>query len=197
MTFAIWTAIAVLAVGLGLLALVVAGAIHTLDRLSSELAAIDSAPDSSEQLGPLTGSPAPPFLATRRDGSEMSSDQLLGRTHALLFAHPGCRPCEEVVTEIAEGRSLGVPLVLIARDLPDRLSHAWESLADFDAQGVDLVVEGDREISTRFNATVTPYAVVVGPEGRVSAHGVINNLEDIGGLLAPPAERGGTSGHPR
>src|SRR5438128_1954777 len=101
MTFAIWTAIAVLAVALVLLALVVAGAIHTLDRLSSELAAIDAAPDSSEQLGPLTGAPAPPFSATRRDGSELSSDQLLGGTHALLFAHPGCRPCEEVVAEIA------------------------------------------------------------------------------------------------
>jgi hypothetical protein len=102
-----------------------------------------------------------------------------------------------VVTEIAEGQPLGVPLVLIARDLPDQLSHTWESLADFDPQRVDLVVEGDQEISTRFNATVTPYAVVVGPEGRVSAHGVINSLEDIGGLLAPPAERGGASRDPR
>jgi hypothetical protein len=188
MTIAIWIAIALLAIAVGFLALVLAGAIHTLDRLSAELAAIEASADSAEQLGPVTGSPVPLFSATRRDGSELSSDQLLGTTHALLFAHPGCRPCEDVVSEIAEGQPFDAPLVLIARDLPERLPKTWDSLARFGAQRVELVEEPGEEISALFNATVTPYAVVVGPEGRVWAHGVVSHLKDIEGLVGLPGD---------
>jgi thiol-disulfide isomerase/thioredoxin len=92
---------------------------------------------------------------------------LQGRAVLLLFADPGCGPCNELFGDIARWQREWRDAVTIA---VVSAGHPEANRAKATEHGlVQLVVQEGREVATAYGTTATPSAVLVGADGRVAS----------------------------
>jgi len=144
-------------VALLLLALVVSGLVRQVHALSSGGAR------RADRLGPRPGSPAP------------NADQLGIRPPAvLLFLSEDCHTCAEVLDEAGRLNGNGPEL------------HAlYAGRVPAGSEGQPIAVHGSQAgLFERYDAIVTPFAVVVGHDGRVVRSEPIGSPQALRGLLS-------------
>ena len=121
--------------------------------------------------GPKVGEPAPQFTL----------DNLTGRRQLLFFLAPGCPVCKKLLPILrslrsAERATLDVTLASDGDMEQHRSFYHREKLAPF-----PYVLSTDLGMTYRISKL--PYAVMIGPEGRISAKGLVNTREQIESLL--------------
>jgi hypothetical protein len=70
----------------------------------------------------------------------------------------------------------GVACTLVYEDLKLDSEAVRKHLAEYGYRGIPAVIDGDRKIATRAQATITPQAVVIDPRGNIRYRGRIDNL---------------------
>lgn len=191
------------AVGAGALAAVVAVQgwvlLHLLrqqGRLVLRLDALEAmvgGVDAGDRPGLPVGAPAPSFALPDPWGAMVILEELLvrGRPVLLVFADPGCGPCNELFPDIARWQ----------REWRDGLTIAVVSAGSAEANRakatehglVHLVIQERREVAAAYATTATPSAVLVAADGRVASPLVAGGDAIWKLLLRTPAPAGGLS----
>jgi methylamine dehydrogenase accessory protein MauD len=130
--------------------------------------------------GPEVGSAAPVFDLVALDGAPLAVGRGTGRPLLLFFLSPTCPVCKKLVPVL---RSLpsgeaGIDILLASDgEQAEHLAfYRKEKLAPF-----PYVLSTD--LGTTFRISKLPYAVLIGPDGRIAAKGLVNNREQIESLL--------------
>jgi hypothetical protein len=157
-----------------LLGLVVSGLVRQVHQLSSGVVR------RAGQVGPAIGSPAIALdrLGLDRLGVDRLGVDRLGVDRSapalLLFLSAGCRTCADVLDEAAalDGRTGASIRALYPGDVP-------ATAPPIQAYG------GQAELFERYDAVATPFAVLVGPDGRVAGSGPLGSRQALRTLLGP------------
>ena len=114
------------------------------------------------------GSDAPPFALDDLTGRSVELAALLDSPMTLLlFSHPDCHPCQELLPEVIAWQRELYPAVKIA---VIGEGSAQANREKFAARGVDLVLlQKEREVAERYGAYGTPSAVAVAADGRITS----------------------------
>ncbi|MDQ3945781.1 MAG: redoxin domain-containing protein [Actinomycetota bacterium] len=149
--------------------------------------------DAGDRPGLPVGTAAPSFALPDPWGAVIILEELLapGRPLLLLFADPGCGPCNELFPDIARWQ----------RDWRDRITIAVVSAGSAEANRakatehglVHLVVQERREVAAAYATTATPSAVLVATDGRVASPLVAGGDAIWKLLLRTPAPAGALS----
>lgn len=142
-------------IALLLLAFVVSGLVRQVHALSA------GTTHRPRAVGPRAGGPAP--------GLEPLATELPAM---LLFLSPGCRTCGDVLDEAAASAT-GMSLhALYPGPVPDRPVPPRVT-----------VHGGQDRLFATYDAVATPFAVVVGADGRVARSGPVGSRAALGDLL--------------
>jgi thiol-disulfide isomerase/thioredoxin/uncharacterized membrane protein YphA (DoxX/SURF4 family) len=119
--------------------------------------------------GPSVGDVAPRFTLETAGGGTHTMSRLLapGLPVLLVFADPGCGPCDELAPDVARWQ----------RDHADAVTVAVVSGGDreasvskADTHGLDgVLLDPDRSVGSAYQASGTPAAVLVSPAGMIAA----------------------------
>jgi hypothetical protein len=183
---AVWVWVCILAL-LGLMTyalLVLAALARKVAELISKVAVLPTGflPDGVQRGTSVEG-----LCGVMADGSSFSGAAMRGVNWLLLFAHPGCAPCEELVPAMlaSSGSRDSVTTVIVAPH------HAQNHKTDWIArlsrgvqreQNITLVLD-DGSMSRQLNVNVAPYAFVINTEGEVRAHAAVSKVTDITALI--------------
>jgi peroxiredoxin len=121
------------------------------------------------EFGLELGTPAPMFTARDSAGAELTLDDLLapGPPLLLVFAITACGPCRALLPEVAawQAEHAGRLTLAVASDgAPEEVS------AEAEALGLDhVLVDQGAELHRAFEATGTPSAVLVAPDGAIAS----------------------------
>jgi hypothetical protein len=167
------------------LGLALRGVVNHLEDLERRLEVVISAmPGKVKRTGLRVGSPVPEFDAETLRGERISSATLSGVEHLILFAHPGCAPCEQVVPLVLEEADRGrlPPTVVVSAGSAEDHPPAWTEPAER-SDRARLVVQERSAIARRFETFITPHLFVVGADERVLAQGIAGRLEEVRALI--------------
>jgi thiol-disulfide isomerase/thioredoxin len=157
------------------------------ERMLAEagLAIPETAP--AKRVGLEPGTPAPEFDAL----PEMLAP---GLPLLLIFASPGCGACETLLPQVAEWQTQHAGRVTVAI-----ASHAEPEQVDAEAAEFGLsrvLVDERQELYRAFEASGTPSALLIAPDGSVASH-VASGREPIEALVASVVDaRGAPVGEP-
>jgi len=114
------------------------------------------------------GSDSPSFALNDLTGRTVELATLLDSPMALLlFSHPDCHPCQELLPDVIAWQRELAPAVKIAVIAEGSAETNREKFA---ARGVDLVLlQKEREVAERYGAYGTPSAVAVAADGRITS----------------------------
>ncbi|MGH2531949.1 MAG: TlpA disulfide reductase family protein [Thermomicrobiales bacterium] len=123
------------------------------------------------------------------EGREVRWVPQAGRSELLVFAAPDCEPCAEVFPYINRLATVpngdGVPVTTVVQGASGRAVLAVEKLGS----AVPVLAEDGSGAFDRYRVRVTPFAFVIGEDGRVQAKGVCGSPNALKQLLI----RGGLS----
>jgi uncharacterized membrane protein YphA (DoxX/SURF4 family)/peroxiredoxin len=149
--------------------------------------------NAGDRPGLPVGAPAPAFALPDPWGATVALDELLarGRPVLLLFADPGCGPCNEVFGDIARWQrdwrhALTIAVVSAGSAEANRAKATEHGLAH-------VLVQERREVAAAYATTATPSAVVVGADGRVASPLVAGGDAIWKLLVRTPASSGALS----
>ncbi|WP_169812942.1 TlpA family protein disulfide reductase [Nocardia niwae] len=177
---------------------VVAALVAVLIRFAGQLRALrrrvdEQALSTLGAEGLPVGAVAPEFELLGADGATTTLEDLLATAKSVLlvFVHPGCELCAALARELPRWRArTGDALVIIAVGNGDAAEQAaWgveQGLGD-----IPSLVQQGNEAALRYRVRGTPSAVLIDPEGRVSApvaRGAIAIRELIGAVRKAPRE---------
>ncbi len=146
--------------------------------------------DAGDRPGLPVGAPAPTFALPDPWGATVILEELLarGRPVLVLFADPGCGPCNELFGDIARWQREWRETVTIA---VVSAGHPEANRAKATEHGLNhLVVQERREVAAAYGTTATPSAVLVGADGRVASPLVAGGDAIWKLLLRTPAPAG-------
>jgi methylamine dehydrogenase accessory protein MauD len=131
--------------------------------------------------GPAIGDPSPVFDLALLTGGRIAIGRSTGRLQMLFFLSPTCPVCKKLLPVLRSIRAdeQKTTDVLLASDgtLNEHLAfYKREKLAPF-----PYVLSA--ELGMKFRIGKLPYAVIIGPDGRIAAKGLVNNREQIESLL--------------
>jgi len=131
--------------------------------------------------GPKVGERAPVFTLDNLAGGALTIGRATGRSQMLFFLSPTCPVCKKLLPILrslrsAERGTLDVTLASDGDVAQHRSFYHREKLAPF-----PYVLSAD--LGMTFRISKLPYAVVIGPDGRISAKGLVNNREQVESLL--------------
>jgi methylamine dehydrogenase accessory protein MauD len=131
--------------------------------------------------GPKVGEPAPVFTLSKLGGGEIRIGATAGRSQLLFFLSPTCPVCKQLMPVIRslsghEGARLDVVLASDGALEEHHRFYVREKLAPF-----PYVLSAD--LGMTFRISKLPYAVLIGPNGVISAKGLINNREQLESLV--------------
>ncbi len=119
--------------------------------------------------GLRVGSKAPDFDLVSLGGGKRTLKSLLadGQPAMLVFADPGCGPCQALLPDLSKWQ----------RQHASRLTVAMISRGDIEANQAkadehrvqNILIQVDREVSTSYQAHGTPSALLVSPEGLIAS----------------------------
>ncbi len=130
------------------------------------------------------GEVAPQVSVLTAEGAAVDWSPQRGRPELLLFATPDCEPCGRVLPAVARlaaaanGRHVGVTVLV-----PGPRQEAARLAEQFALPFPCLAEEGSGA-SERYRVRVTPFAFVIGEDGRILAKGLCSDAEQLRGLLA-------------
>jgi methylamine dehydrogenase accessory protein MauD len=130
--------------------------------------------------GPRVGEAAPLLRLQTLAGDAISIGATTPRSQRLFFLSPTCPVCKKLIPALralatAERGRLDV---LLASD-GETAEH--RAFAQREKLGLPYVLSA--ELGLAFQIAKLPYAVVIGPDGRVRAKGLVNSREQIESLL--------------
>ncbi|MGH2830617.1 MAG: TlpA family protein disulfide reductase [Actinomycetota bacterium] len=134
--------------------------------------------------GLAIGEKAPDFSGVTARGQEITLSSPGGQSRFLLFAHPDCGPCEAVmpfVNHLGAAAQNGLDLEVAAvvsgpRDEVERLVERY------DPPFLALAEDGSG-VFNLYRVRVTPFAFVIGGDGRVVAKGLCNDPVRVRDML--------------
>jgi len=188
---ALWGSIAILAGSLIILALVLKGVLHVIDSLLDGPDQ-ETGPHFLEGDGLEVGELAPVIVGQTTDGRWFDASSLAGSAFVVLVVSMGCRSCDDLMNEILRVPSYEAWASAIV--LSSTSDHNHRSRWLDETGRLTIVVDPDREWSTRFGTQVTPYVFVVGPDGRIAAKGVTKSVDGIKELLSAAHYRAASAG---
>ncbi|MBA2426139.1 MAG: hypothetical protein H0V60_03535 [Actinobacteria bacterium] len=127
--------------------------------------------------GPVLGEAPEPVATTDLGGREVVLGGP-GEAQLLLFVSPGCRLCDQVLpsTSALAGRGRLAPYVVTDVDTE-------EAGSAFGVRRLHAPVIASRRTAEAYSVPGTPYVVVLDELGVVTAKGIVNNLEQMEGLV--------------
>jgi methylamine dehydrogenase accessory protein MauD len=130
--------------------------------------------------GPKVGDAAPVLRLRTLAGADVSVGVTGAVSQMLFFLSPTCPVCKKLLPAL---RALAVAErgrleVLLASD-----GKEAEHLAFWQREKLGLPYVLSPELGMAFQVAKLPYAVVIGPEGRVRAKGLVNSREQLESLL--------------
>jgi hypothetical protein len=132
------------------------------------------------EAGLRTGADAPAIAGTTWEGSHFISHHPDDGYRLVLFADPGCRPCEELVPDVVASVASGsLPKAAI-------VVRAEAAIGNFrwpQALGVDYVLQESMAVSRLYQTDATPHAFVIDDDGTIGAQALVNSVESIRELL--------------
>ncbi len=132
--------------------------------------------------GPQVGAPAPAFnLADIGGGGAVAIGGQTGRATLLFFLSPTCPVCKKllpILRRVAADEASHTDIVLASDgDVGEHLDfYRRQKLHPF-----RYVLSA--ELGMTYQISRLPYAVVIGPDRRIAAKGLVNNREQIESLL--------------
>jgi methylamine dehydrogenase accessory protein MauD len=118
-------------------------------------------------VGLPVGTPAPAFALTGLYGETLTLDALRasGNPTLLLFTDPNCGLCNALLPTIGRWqREMTATIALISRSTPE------ENRAKSTEHGLThLLLQHDREVAESYQATATPSAVLIQPDGTIGS----------------------------
>jgi methylamine dehydrogenase accessory protein MauD len=165
-----WVAIAILVVAV----LALARQVGVLHERVAPMGAL------TMDRGPEVGAAAPVFDLAVLGGGSVAVGRPTGRPQMLFFLSPTCPVCKKLVPVL---RSLpsgeaGIDVILASDgEQAEHLAfYRREKLAPF-----PYVLSP--ALGLTFRISKLPYAVLIGPDGKIAAKGLVNNREQIESLL--------------
>ena len=128
------------------------------------------------------GAVAPPISGVTAAGQETAWRPQRGQPQLLLFAAPDCEPCATVLPHVerlarAVNGDLGIAAVVPGpRDEVTRFAERYRPT-------FPCLAEDGSGAFTRYKVRVTPFAFVIGRDGRVLAKGLCGDQIRLRGLL--------------
>lgn len=168
-----WVAFGTLSAAVAVLFVLLIGMTRLLEDIQRRIPA-------APELG--VGALAPAFRGAAIGGGTFDSRELNGAAHLIVFSHPGCLPCDELVPRIVDEATLGglPPTVVVSRGIAGEQPETLRAAA---LRGrLHVVLERDDEISELFGVTGRPYAFGVDSSGRVTGRGVVNSAAELSAL---------------
>jgi thiol-disulfide isomerase/thioredoxin len=175
-----------------------------MDALEARLAGQGLAPLPTAPLtvsGLPIGGPAPTFRLTGLYGEMLTLESLRapGKPVMLIFSDPNCGPCLALLPDLASWQrehAAQLTIALISRGTPEA------NRAKFGTQGIShILLQGDQEVASAYQAVGTPTAVLVRPDGTIGSPlapgtGAITALvaQTVGQPAALPAVLAPTNG---
>ena len=143
-----------------------------------------------DEEGPALGAAPPPFQTTDIDGAPVTIGGP-GEAQLLLFVSPGCGVCKQVLP------SVGV-VAATAHMTPYVLTDAGGLPADgvLASRPATARVVPATDIAPAYAVPGTPFVVALDDQGVVRAKGLVNNLEQMEGLIDSARRRVTTQAHP-
>jgi methylamine dehydrogenase accessory protein MauD len=131
--------------------------------------------------GPKIGDASPVFTLAQLTGGQIGIGRATGRNQMLFFLSPTCPVCKKLLPVLRsiradERKTTDVILASDGTQAEHMAFYDREKLAPF-----PYVLSP--ELGMTFRIGKLPYAVVIGPDGRVAAKGLVNNREQIESLL--------------
>lgn len=134
--------------------------------------------------GLMLGEKALEFSGVTAAGQDMTIESAT-RPRFLIFAHPECRPCENVmpfVNHLGAIAQNGLDLEVLAivggpRDEVERFNEKY------DPPFLALAEDGSG-VFNNYKVRVTPFAFVIGADGRVQAKGLCNDAVRLKDMLS-------------
>jgi methylamine dehydrogenase accessory protein MauD len=130
--------------------------------------------------GPEVGSAAPVFDLPALGGAQLSIGRATGRPVLLFFLSPTCPVCKKLVPVLRSLRAGEAGLDVILASDGEQAEHLAfykrEKLAPF-----PYVLSA--ALGMTFRISKLPYAVLIGPDGKIAAKGLVNTREQIESLL--------------
>lgn len=169
-----------------------------LDGIAHQLTsrAADSAAREHDTLhNTLAGKVAPPFDLSVLGGGRVTRDALLARAKPLLliFAETRCGPCYELLPDIGGWQRVyggRLTIALVSNGTPE------SNLAMTAEYGISpVLLQAEREVVEAYGLTQFPAAVLVQPDGQVSAgprygtNAIRKLVAETLGLVLPEAPR--------
>ena len=138
--------------------------------------------DGVNRDGLAVGKLAPIISGVTARGKTAEWSAQPGRAYLLLFAAPGCKPCSEVLPTVKqEGvAAKGFDTVIIVPGQRDAVAQLVEQ---FQLPFVCLAEDGSGA-ADRYQVRVTPFAFVVGKDGRILAKGLCSDAHKLRHLLS-------------
>ena len=128
------------------------------------------------------GAVAPPIGGVTAAGEDEGWEPRRGRPELLLFASPDCEPCKTVLPYVnrlaTKGKGLGITAVV-----PGPRESVARLVEQYDPPYPCLAEDGSGAFN-RFRVRVTPFAFVIGADGRVLAKGLCNDPGRLRDLMA-------------
>jgi methylamine dehydrogenase accessory protein MauD len=129
------------------------------------------------------GEVAPAVSGVTPDGQDVRWAPQPGRSELLVFASPDCEPCAEVfpyINEVATAPTgAGVPVTVIVAGDRGRAMRAAENFAS----RIPFLAESSTGAFDRYKVRVTPFAFVIGADGRIQAKGLCNQPSSLRRML--------------
>lgn len=136
-----------------------------------------------EAAGPEIGEPAPAIDATDILHRPVSLNLRRPRATLLVFVSPTCPTCRDLLPAVRSiARSERGQLQVVVVSLKDDTDGSHRDYMRTHGLG-DVLLVASSQLAKRYQIWAPPYAVLVGPDGRVQAKGVVNHMEHLDSLL--------------
>ena len=183
----------ILGVAVICLGFVVIGLIRQVDDLDRRVAQLGMAmPGKAGRLGLKVGSLAPEIRGRTLGRAPFVQRDWTGIEHLVVFAHPGCPPCEDLVPGLVDGVSRGAipPTIIVSEGSIEDHPVEWRRAADSDPR-LTVIVQDRSSMARRFQTFVTPHLFVLAGDGRVAAQGIASTLDEVNALFRKAHRRAG------
>jgi len=139
--------------------------------------------ESIQRDGLPIGEDAVPFEGITAQGESVHWIPQPGRSYLLAFVSPDCGPCERIIPsllQLATFNVVGVVLVVTGqRALATKLEEKFGLAAT-----VTCLAEEENHIHEGYHVRVTPFAFMIGGDGRILAKGLCDTVDKLQALLS-------------
>jgi len=169
-------------VAIGFLALLLLALARQIGILHERIAPLGAL---SFQWGIKVGEKSPLFelkdVDQNRPQVRIGGEHPLKKNSLLLFVSPSCPICKKLIPGVASlSRSLNNLDIIFASDGENLAAHQQYRASTFLSPFPYVL---SRELGVAFGVSALPYAIYLDAEGKVMAKGLVNNLEQLEGLL--------------